>query len=86
MYLNPENKYSMKMFDDSTLDPYDTLLITVEHVEHLSGIVAELAKHANNSQAEIARLRGEIIKLHSFNRQLTKTIKELTDYVTEKKS
>jgi hypothetical protein len=76
----------MKMFNDDEPTPYDALLMNIEHIEQISGIVADLSGQLRFQQAEIAKLRADIYKLSQFNHQLTKSIKELTEYVTAKKS
>ena len=74
------------MYNDNEPTPYDVLIINTEHIEQISGIIADLSGQLRFQQAEIAKLRADMYKLSQFNHQLTKSIKELTDYVTAKKS
>lgn len=76
----------MKMFDEDEPTPYEVLIANTMHIEHLSGIVVDLTNQIKLQNAEIARLRSDLIKMAMFNQRITNNIKELTDYVTAKKS
>lgn len=75
----------MKMFDDDEPTPYEVLLTNAMHIEQLSGIVVDLTNQLKMQHAEIANLRSDLIKMAMFNQNITKSLKELTDYVTAKK-